>query len=117
MKLIFFLLPYSTGNCEVLNDPYGAANGSRDNVRKATGLVYDPLMAEHRNPWDPGMNLETKNYNFFFCVQWSTKHVSNCKGPKLLGWLMVQILNHHGLPIHITRPFYICSHMLASDTT
>ena len=63
----FFLLPYSTGNCEVLNDPYGAANGSRDNVRKATGLVYDPLMAEHRNPWDPGMNLETKNY-IFFCL-------------------------------------------------
>ena len=70
----FFLLPYSTGNCEVLNDPYGAANGSRDNIRKATGLVYDPLMAEHRNPWDPGMNLETKKSQFFFCVQWGLEY-------------------------------------------
>lgn len=38
---------------DVVNDPYGAANWARDNVRKATGFVFDPMMAEHFNPWDP----------------------------------------------------------------
>ena len=43
----------SSGHVDAMKDPYGAATGSCDNVRRSTGLVYDPAMAEHFNPWDP----------------------------------------------------------------
>jgi hypothetical protein len=45
--------PNDSGHVDFVGDPYSAANWSRDHIRLSTGLVFDPLMADHFNPWDP----------------------------------------------------------------